>query len=264
MRYANLLLVLPIFVMLSGCGGGGGGGGGSSVIPLENTVRQMQAGDQWQYAVSGTIANSTQAVPVTGTFTMIASSDTVMTPGNVTARVVLRNWTLAGNSQNFVFVDRVYVTQDALGTILDYGGFEDSAEYWITAPTSGHIVSIPSPMSIGTSWSANVTESNGDTYNEAYTVVGTQTISVPAGRFETYKTSGNGVFSGYPAITTDWYAPQIGSQVRSSIHAVDSTDGTTIDLDAKLTLRNRSVPQVRTGAVARNLWEWARAALRSP
>lgn len=260
-----LLGVLVLLVsLMAGCGGGGGGGGSIAAVPLSSTMRQMQPGDEWDYSVTGTVSDGGDTVPVTGTISVVWGAQTITTPGLATANVVLFNMTLTGNGTNITDWRRYYQTQDAGGTLWEYGGEDSDGVYWVTSPVSGRVVDYPSPMVQGTSWGENTMYSNGDTDNASATIVGTETVSVSAGVFETYKAIGNANFGGYPATTTEWIAPQIGGMVKGIMLATDpDAPGVSLTLYISLTAKNRAIASTQQTSTHQDLWTWAREVLDS-
>lgn len=231
--------LLPCVFLLAGCGGGGGG---TSSIPLDGTVRQMQAGDQWEYTITGTASDGIETVAVTGTAEEVWSAQTVQTPGGATAHVQLSNMTLTIEGRSATFWSREYMSQDANGTLWEYGR-EDSDSggvYWIVSPTSGKACVVPSPLALGSSWGDSITYSNFESEDSAFAVVKTETVRVPAGSFDTFKITGNGRVSGIPATITVWFAPQIGSFVQMRSVALFDDDGGDVTMDITLKLKSFS------------------------
>lgn len=263
-RAVWLLTAVVGVVILAGCGGGGGGGA-TPAIPLDGVLRQMQAGDQWTYSITGTVTDGVDTVNVSGTMAQTWSAQTVLTPNSATANIVLWNMSLSGNGQTIATWDRSYESQDSTGTIWEYGGEDEDGVYWVITPATGKDLDTPSPMSQGTSWGGYCQYSNGESVNAAYTVVGQETIAVSAGSFGTYKVTGNGLFGGYPATVTEWYAPQIGGMVKGNMLATDSIQGITMTLTITLQSKSRSVHLVQAETKeGGDLMEWARRVIGKP
>jgi hypothetical protein len=233
MKYIALLLLC---VVVAGCGGGGG----SSVAPIDSTVRAYQPGDQWEYDVTGTVSDGVDTVGISGTYTETVTSQTVVTPQSVTAQIVTTDWNLSGNGNTIMAADKAYLTQDTDGTIWKHGGEDGGTVWWVSVPTAGRYECLRSPLSQGESWGATVERTTGETLDELYTVVGTETVSVPAGSFDTYKISVSGKIGGYPATGTEWYAPQAGTMIKAVYVATDTDQGLTLRLTAVLSDRSRS------------------------
>jgi len=141
-----------------------------------------------------------------------------------------------GTAGNFEVADNVtpkYLTDDKGNKILDQNG----------KPTIIGIESYEAQPELPASWSATTGLSSDDSYEIAFgnadgsatikvtnhihyglTVVGKETVTVPAGTFQTWKTN---MITGYQAQgrtvnATAWWAPQLGSYVK-----MDTTETTT-------------------------------------
>lgn len=233
---------LLMLAVLGGCGGGHNSG--TPVIPISNNVRMMQAADEWQYSVEGTATVASATVPVTGTWQVTVSPETVdvqvVTPTTrktVTCTVLIDGGDVHGTNYSFTVANRLYVLQSPTGAVNVYGG-RNGRDFTITEPDTGCYPFMASPMMIQTSWGGNVVQSNGFTFNVELVVVDEEVIEVPDGTFETFRATGNGIFGGHPAIMQVWYAPQVGAPVQIRV-ICDDGSGNTLRLDLKLTSKTR-------------------------
>ncbi|MBP6963921.1 MAG: hypothetical protein KBC96_05885 [Armatimonadetes bacterium] len=255
-RSIVLLLCISTLACLAGCGGGGG----SATLPLENVTRQMLPGDQYTYDITGTATDGLETIDITGTWQDTWSAQTTVAPDLTVCHIHLNNITLAAEGlAPIVFTGRSYEYQDAAGCVWDYGGDDDDGVFWVDVPLAGRDLRIPSPMYNGTSWGGYCHYTNGKSSNNAYVVVGTETISVPAGRFETFRITSSGSFSGYPAIGMYWYAPHLSTAVKQELQVSFTDEGFTMNLTMVLTGRTRSAAvsaDVRAHSEQVDLGEW--------
>ena len=188
-------------------------------IPLQNNMRILLPCDQWSYDIGGRGVPEPSDVYKTQVFEVLAA--TAMSPGGDTVQNMREHvvYVEDGHWKDYVH----HFSQDAAGTIQCYGeDFVDSTGTtpgWITTPAAGYALWYPSYMTIGTAWDVSYTETMGsggytytDTTNLSYTIVATETITVKAGTFETYKASYVENVTG--AEGTAWFAPQIGAVVK--------------------------------------------------
>lgn len=236
-KVVSAVLFLVLVAILAGCGGGGGA---SSVVPLDGTVRQAQPGDTWEYAITGTATDGTNTTAVAGIYSETVSASTVVTPQNVTARVILTSMSLTMGGRTSAIVGKEYCTQDPDGTVWTHGGQDNGQTYWITDPSTGRYKSMASPLSQGISWGTHVTENPGSSYDTSSVVIGTETVSVPAGSFQTFKTNISGMVGGVPTSGQEWYCPQLGNVVQRVITANYTDMGATLHLTMKLKAKNRA------------------------
>jgi len=251
--FIPVVLIVLLGVVLAGCGGGGGGT--TPTIPLESTTRALLAGDEWQYSLTGTANDGTDTYAITGHYTETISAMTVVIPDLTIAHVVLWSMTLTVNGTTATIVGKNYYTQNAQGTVYTFGGENADGVFYVTSGTFRSYITQPSPVSVGSSWGAHVERTDGRSWDEYYVVTGIDTITVPAGRFEAYRVTGNGYFSDLPASITEWYAPQVGAFVRGDLTATDSDLGVTMTLRLDLTNKNRSVASGPT-PVGGDLHQW--------
>ena len=212
---------------------------------LLGPVRQLQAGDEWQYEVTGQAEKSsgtTALYDVTGSYVLNVSGETIPTPQGETAKVVLESasLTIPGSEiQIRAYANTLYVTQDSDRTIWIHGGKKDGVQYWISSPAAGCYKYVASPMVPGDWWSASVTQTNGIAFDMLKVVGNTATVSTAAGAFETYTVTGNGLFAGMPAVIEDWWCPSLGAQAQRELTFTDSAAELRFKLTLELKSRNR-------------------------
>lgn len=235
-RLMCCIAALAPCVLLAGCGGGGG----STTSTLDNTLRLWQPGDEWTYSVTDTVNNGVETLPVSGSWKVTVSAQTVTTPTGVTARVVQETVTLRTAGSQEIIESKSYVVQDPDGTIWKYGGEDEDGVFWVTSPLDGRYVELASPLGIAVSWGDQVEMSNGLSFDSWEAVVARETVSVPAGRFETYRATANATVLGYPLSGTEWIAPQIGNSVKLAGTVSDPNEGITLSLTLSLVSRTRA------------------------
>ncbi len=189
-------------VALAGCGGG------SSGVALTNEISQLQPFDQWDYVITGTIYDGTQseAQELNGSSTMIMTPETVETPTQEMASVMLLSRELVGDDFAQSDTERIYLTQDPDGTIWIWGGEDDSGSFWFDVPYK----LVQSPLGYNVSWYTHVESTQQKEYDDYYIVVGSDRLDLPAGRFETYHVVCNGRAEGSSASAGYWWSPSVG------------------------------------------------------
>jgi hypothetical protein len=187
-----VLLFVGITIILSSCGGGGGGGGSSlpSIALKTDNVRIEQPNDSWTHSVAGTIISGGTTYNVTGTQTTLVLPSTKSDPfaSNHACKVEYSSTTIVVNSNpQAPELHYKYFDQDGAGNSYTYGEGDGSTDKWITSPTSGYILDVKSPVSIGDNYSRNVTYSNGDTQTFSATVIGKEYVTTDVANYESYK-----------------------------------------------------------------------------
>ena len=259
MKFIGAILVIMLLVTITGCGGGGGG---STSIPLSDTIRAWQAGDEWVYRITGTVNDGIDTLQVSGTFTQTVSGTTIAMPISGTAHILSQAVTLTSviDDVSYTDVSKLYFTQAANGTIWEHGGQDTTnGDYWITSPSIGMVINMPSPMTIGTSWGDQVEYSSGEAVDTDSTVTGTETVRVPAGTFNTYKGTMNGTLSGMPGSFTGWYAPQTGNLIKMVGTCTDSTQGINMNLTIELQSKNRAANEAIVKPSDEKLGVWLKS-----
>ncbi len=238
--------VVALFAV-SGCGGGGGGG---PAVLLSDTFRTMQLGDRYEYEVSGTDGLLDGPAHYRGTLYVYVGEYSEVYPSGVDYTEFSASVKRYDSGETTAMQWNTYLSQDPDGTCWVHGGTTSSGDYYsIGEPESGKFMQYPGSWYQGLSWSESVDEDIDPfihyphRYDTSAAVTGTETISVPAGRFETYRISttqtayeelfGDELFdpeSMFPIFTsvkTMWFAPQIGAYVREEAELVTS-DGQTL------------------------------------
>jgi len=201
MRKEVVVTVVLLATLLAGCGGGGGGG---MVAPLPQ-LRQMRAGDTWNYRV-----------------TLTDGMDRVVT----TARIRVDPATgidLVGNTYRLVEITFgppanidviAYLSQDLGGSVWQHGDFTDGAEELVAAPYGGKVLVTKSPFVVGDRYQYNISYNTGAWESGSTEVVVRETVTVPAGTYEAYRVARRTCAGGVTALTTHWYVPEVGHIVR--------------------------------------------------
>ncbi len=249
MRAWAFVSVIVAAVALVGCGGGGikSDPSGSSIPPgasdtlgtlgtsFDSNIRQLLAGDEWRYNVTGTAQKVSEgtSTTVSGTFTTVLSSLQVDFPPDyfVTgkARVMLESGSIQGTGFNLIIAERRFFTQGDDRAIIGYGWYNWQA-FDPSKPELHHWADraytvAPSPIDVGTSWETQVLETVTDAlgtsrinkpFDEHWVVVDKETLrTLMAGRCIALRVTGNGRFGGLTAENIDeWWAPQVGAPVQ--------------------------------------------------
>ena len=210
-RATLLCLACLATALLNGCGGGATG------VELQSTVRQLGPNSRWSYLVSGTVSDGSIIGPqrVSGTYSIQMTSETVTAPDLQPAKVALVSGKLTGIAYSHIIAERYYYRQQPDGTILLVGGQAGSGnDYWFGEPEIDPYIVVQSPLSVGLNWVVDTKTTLGTTYDDYFTVDGTEKISVPAGGFQTYRVKSDGRAGGTAVISTYWWAPRIGNFVK--------------------------------------------------
>jgi len=117
------------------------------------------------------------------------------------------------NGAPFSSNSAAYVSQGATGTLFLHG---NSAGGWVTAPASGFVTSLTSPVIAPASWTNSYTLQNGDITSDTITVIGRATVSTGLGSFETFQIQTTGTTTlaaggSYQYTTTSYIVPGIGT-----------------------------------------------------
>jgi hypothetical protein len=232
-RIFGILLAALIVLGLVGCGNKTAQKHKKVVLhKLQNKVKPMHIGDKYVYAVDVMFVEPGKAQEVRGMQTL-AIIGTVRTAQGVTAYVrqtELHEQTEAKAVRDKkVFKTRTaktseYMYQDATGTEFEYGGINEAGkEFFITEPKQGFFVFQPSPITVGTTFHQKSKDTGGGTTDMNFKVIGTETITTPAGEFECYKIESFGTNDGAEMKGMEWYAPQIGEDVRFAYSTRDKS-----------------------------------------
>jgi len=217
MKYGLLILLAVAIAALTGCGGSND----QTTSGLEDTVRQIQSGDEYKYTVTGQRTDPDGTLDVAGEYALIVTGQVITTPQDVEATVLLETFDLTANGhavKNLAY--RQYITQNAYGTIYQHGG-QTEENYWVTTPAIGCYQSMPSPLSIGATWSENIVTVPTGNYTQTYVVTGTDTASLTTGFYQVYRITFSGCWLTLPAHGELLYAPQIGGFVSGNIIATE-------------------------------------------
>ncbi len=227
----RLGVLLFLALLIAGCGGGGG-------TPItQNVIRDMRAGDEWQYdAILYDGANNYYGIGLT----LVSALSGLDFYGN-TYRPVADTVTIQGASVSKI----LYISQDTTGTLRYHGEFHSPASEWlVTNPNVGYCVYYRSPMVVGDSYGAQfITYDTGATGTWVAEVVGKELINVPAGTFDCFKISANYASPvGSLLIITAWVSCDVGWVVKQ----INAGGGVT--LTRVLSSKNRSAAKSPDGA----------------
>ncbi len=229
-----LLAIFLFAVVLSACGGGGGDSSTPSSIPLKtNTIRNIAAGDTYNYTATGTINNGQSTIDMSGTVAMQILSTTKQSPitlSDCLDQYLVINLSNAGNTQTVS--GHSYVLQDLTGTVYLCGQDVGSGDSWVTSPAGGQYLSFNSPIVVGQNGGASVTFSDGSSLTYSYSVIAIESVTTGKGTFEAYRILQNstydyavGVIDRMVGTNTIWYVPGLGGSVKTIMNASYYTGG---------------------------------------
>ena len=137
------------------------------------------------------------------------------------------------SSQSQAYKTVMYYQQDAASNdLVWYGG----PDYTLTPP----VPTVPGSWAKGVSFTTQSTDQTGQQVTVSLKVIGTETVSVPLGRFQTWKVTASQDIKGFENTTgTYWYAPQIGTYVKVVFNSTSNAGGS---YDYSLDLTSTSVP----------------------
>jgi len=210
---------------LFGCGGGHGGG--AVVAPLSATLLSPAAGQVYSYNISGTLVQGGTPTPLTGVVTVTRGAGPVESVlGSVT-----------GGGQVLPLVgSNSFSIDSGTGDVFATTFHNSAGQHTLTAP----VLVLPGTFSDTTAFArAAAATDDGAVYSISFTVIGREVVSVPEGAFTCWKATQQIVVGTTSDSRTAWYAPQIGTYVKSEDVITDSTQPTvTIDLTRVLIATN--------------------------
>jgi len=178
--------------LLAGCGGSSGSIASSPSVRLiaSNTLRTFMSGNRIQYSLSGSISSGGMTAPIAGTASYaITTNASPVDPAGVTRSIAVL--AIAGTLPNGAAVTSSgseYFSQTGSGTKNTYG---TSTAGWITAPASGFVPTIISPIITPNSWINTFTQQNGDVTTSQISAIGKTNVTTGMGVFETFKYQAN-------------------------------------------------------------------------
>lgn len=239
-------------IPVSGCGSGSGSRQG--VAPVATRMRALKNGDYWMYR--GTRVTDPPLDPVgighaDGTVEWVANPNSNMTTGSTIS--VSQDAETAGSKFRLTF-----------STIFDNGRGGVSLESFIRQDTTDGgihnltlnelgllrepVETLPGVWATGTTFDRILAGEDGRTARVRFTVLGKEIVEVPAGRFETWKTSiayelpppshAGGVTC---VENLYWFAPQLGQFVQARIVSTQA-DQRTVTEELRLFKTNTLKP----------------------
>lgn len=234
MKYFSLIGGLAILVgSLSGCGGGGGGGGSSAPIiglPVTAVVAPASPPATTQYF--------TYVPLVVGTISVFSSTSTTNFNNTIT-QTIRQKVTVVNADGSSSFLEDDPTASTVTDHATDYSiipttsnvDSSDRVTQLVQQPSTGSPVTCtyspygigPTyPVAIGNTWSYSYVYQCGAqpaTYNTQGSVVGLETVTVPAGTFSTFKTQSttSGPYAGTTGVAsaTNWRDTANGHLVKS-------------------------------------------------
>ncbi len=254
MRKTFGALAILIFVLfIYGCGGGGDSGSedisASTLIPLKtNTIRTAQAGDTWNYSVTGTYTANSTTVNLSGTGNETILSSPKQDPITLTNCLDYHLMISLSGPSGFSasIIGHTYILQDATGTEYEYGLNDGFNDMWVSEASGGYFVSSQSPVIANQSYGASVTYSDGSTETTSAQIVGIENVNTPAGYYEAYKVFVNATYiftDGTRTVESDtfWSVPGLGT-VKETLNITYYTGSTvTANLKLSMSMTNTSV-----------------------
>ncbi len=221
------ILAIIIIATLAGCGGGGG-----SAIPTTNVTRQIQAGDQVTYSISGTATTRRRATyNLSGTATVTTFNDSWIPDfGNRELRQVVE-LDIRGGGESAFLTWNSYVEQDSAGNIY-YVGLENGDYFVGLVSATDSPIMYPGYWSAGQAWSFDSTWDGSESYNESCSC--NVTAYESAAGFMSYKLHTVKNSNGDSSSEDEWFVPDLGYLVKTTLTA------DTGDVLYRLTLTYRS------------------------
>jgi photosystem II stability/assembly factor-like uncharacterized protein len=204
------MAIALLFVLVS-CNGGGGGGSPSGTPATPVPLRMFQNGDRWTYAVSGSVNLPGSGVSFSGT------TDRWIDTGSSTKKIIHNEVTLNAAGTTTQTGADTYFDQDADGNVTFFGD-ANSVNGRVRLDTSATgFLRLKSPIRLGDQVdSGTITFDDGSTLSSSFQVIGTETITVPAGTFDTYKVDATEVHTNPTQTLTltqagsYWIDPKVG------------------------------------------------------
>ncbi|MDX1932572.1 MAG: hypothetical protein SFU56_08210 [Capsulimonadales bacterium] len=198
---------------LTGCGGTHTSlpksGPGTPFDQIGTRQRYLHDTDKWNYTFHAVLTTDDREEIVTGEVQQLLDAATI---NGQTYRQLAQIFHLTGPSGTSLSGNATYFRQD-LNTrvITNYGVNESGTIRLFDQPQT----SLLKTGEVGENGSRTTVFSDGSTLEETVTVVGNELITVPAGRFMTFKTTGTQRHSSRTTEYVNWYSRQLGSFVRS-------------------------------------------------
>jgi len=211
----------------AGCGGGGSNGGDTVIAPLSATLLAPAAGQSYSYNISGTLIQGVTPSPLTGVVTVTRNAGP--------AESVLGSVTGGGQTLPLVG-SNAFSVDGGTGDVSATTFHNFAGQHTLTTP----VLVLPGTFSDTTDFvhTAAATD-DGTVYSISLHVIGREVVTVPEGAFTCWKATQQIVVGTTRDSRTAWYAPQIGTYVKSEDAITDSTQPTvTINLTRVLIATN--------------------------
>ena len=227
MNYIKLLAVLIAFAM-TGCGGGGGGSEISN-----NTIRQLQIGDQINYSFTYTYGSDGELFTTTSTFRQtVYSSPYNPLYGNRSLKLELVYNLLTINNKISTAAQDVYIEQDSAGNIYSLGP-EERYPVNATAPPRDY----NSPMFVGQTHTYTASYSDGITNTNNWSVDSIETVA----GYKAYKVHCHSTASNGTTIDASyWFVPALGCNVKKIIVVQGNEDGQLWQIEYEFTMTSKN------------------------
>lgn len=193
---AKLMIVVSLHVVLFGCGSGS-----EATTPAASKLRVLRSSDSWTYDYSAQSTNQTYA----GTMKITITEETV------NGKSVLAETSVMTDLSGVTLPTQVlYMQQDpTTGDVLMYGKKNLNDNSVITVTDQPLPVIWPGAWISGKTVSPNIHYSDGTTDQSSYTILAQESVTTPAGTFQTWKISITGSANG-----TAWFSPQLGHYIK--------------------------------------------------
>jgi hypothetical protein len=217
-RAGKVALWSVFFALLSaGCGGGSSTVASSRVVPLAARLRQLRRGDSYHYM--GT--NQTKSTRYTIRFDSAIATSTISPTTDLVWVNTLERLTPKPLPPDFAGATTArYYAQNAItgdaALTLDGGG----------VPFLNLTAVIPGNWRLGILQEQTVATQGGPPSRVTFAVVGTETVHIPAGTFETWKTTQYQKGDSFEINGVYWWAPQVGTFVKAEYTVKLSTGPT--------------------------------------
>lgn len=210
-------------MVLVGCNGGSTPAPTGNALPLGN-ARKYQAGDQWQYALTGTFvsgAGTAQITPATATLSFDNTATAIGGVADARKLTLTAPVSRPGHSETNVYT--ILFKQTANGTFQIYGLSPADGAPAGAVTTGGGVISGPDADLFATlaGWNANATiDSYGD-FTITTTKAGVEDVTVGGKTYQCYKVTGNKSFGGFASTFTVWINSQCGAFVKMTTSYTD-------------------------------------------
>jgi hypothetical protein len=229
-------VLLLITLALTGCGGSGKTETvtrvpGTPFDELGLKARLLQDTDIWFYSFRGTIDQGSGDVPITGRVERLVEKVNV---SGQNYRALADIFLLSSVFGDGIATSTQYFRQDNSSRQITTYGVNENGNLRMYAQPQEPLLKTGN---VGDSASQTLTYADGTVETVRQTVVGTELITVPAGKFMTYKIEGTRQSPTQTITFTNWYSRQLGSFVRSD-DASTLSNGQTITRHMELTSTN--------------------------